>query len=1026
MDRREFISRLTATGFATLASTAVGFAGPSPELKIIVFQEKGFPIVNGFEGAEAALDSALRGHRVVFADSARLPQALAAGADLFVNPYGAAFPKSAWPAIFGYLSKGGNLLNLGGVPFAVPVANGRAETRQVNFHKRLGILQSFECVPAITYRSDVLNALPESIRVKRCFALYPKLTTRVDFPDESGSDGTREATLSALAHGLDARQRVISAPAVLIDRRLGEFAGGRWVFATFEGTANPELIRQLAEIAAVGALEINAATDFACYEEKWIPILKISAEDPARPGTLTAQSVGIEVADANGTRVFGNVRTDAGKIDGSNPLRIVLSDGIYPYAPGYYTVNITLSINRTGRPHARALKTGFWIRDPALLASGSAITADRHFLNRDGKPFPVTGTTYMASDVARRFLLEPNPAVWYDDFAAMKSSGVNMIRTGIWTGWKLYLNPDGTVREPVLRAFEAFLLTARKFDIPVMFTFFAFIPETFGGKNAYLDPKAIDGQKRFLRAFARRARKARDVSWDLINEPSFANPKNLWSCRPNYDEFEKDAWRAWLAKKFDESNEIELAEILRSKWRLTDREDPFDLPRFEDFESVNIIADRRPMKALDFRLFAQDIFADWARDLATTLRAEGSAEQLVTVGQDEGGTGDSPSPQFHSASVDLTSLHNWWSNDDLLWDNVVSKSPDTPNLIQETGVMSYEKADGSAWRDEQTVADLLNRKMALGIGANACGFIEWIWNTNPFMNIDNEAGIGFLRVDGSAKPELRVFEDLAVWVRRNRDNFQGRIDEQALLVIPHSYQFTPRNFAGEATKRAVRVAHYHLRQMLRAVSEYRLGSLRETPRVLLIPSPRVLTDAAWTRILEMARNGATVAITGFFEENEYLEPRERLGAMTEIGGAVPVAQFESFRIGDKDLQVRFGGEKIQRLERAKAEDTVRIFPVGNGRIIWSPVPLEVGDTLVPIEEFYRLVFQEAKLEPLFELRDGNPSLLVRATEFADSILYLAINEASKPQDVRLRNRSNNTGFWIELPPGKTALTFVAK
>ena len=108
----------------------------------------------------------------------------------------------------------------------------------------------------------------------------------------------------------------------------------------------------------------------------------------------------------------------------------------------------------------------------------------------------------MSSDVARRFLLEPNPAVWDKDFSEMKAVGVNMIRTGIWTGWKLYFDASGEVKEEILRAFEAFILTAKKYDIPVMFTFFSFMPEMFGGKNAYLDPQSIAEQKRFLSAFA--------------------------------------------------------------------------------------------------------------------------------------------------------------------------------------------------------------------------------------------------------------------------------------------------------------------------------------------------------------------------------------------------------------------------------------------------------------------------------------------------------------------------------------------
>ncbi len=135
---------------------------------------------------------------------------------------------------------------------------------------------------------------------------------------------------------------------------------------------------------------------------------------------------------------------------------------------------------------------------------GKPFTVDKHFFYRDGKVFPVTGTTYMASDMHRRFLLDPNPVVWDNDFREMKEAGVNMIRTGIWTGWKKYMTEAGKMNEAVLRAFDAFLLTAHKYDIPVIFTFFAFLPETWGGENAYLDPRSIKAQQQFISAFTAR------------------------------------------------------------------------------------------------------------------------------------------------------------------------------------------------------------------------------------------------------------------------------------------------------------------------------------------------------------------------------------------------------------------------------------------------------------------------------------------------------------------------------------------
>ena len=54
-----------------------------------------------------------------FANAQELAGALAsADTRLLVLPYGSSFPEEAWPAIYAYLQRGGNLLTVGGRPFS--------------------------------------------------------------------------------------------------------------------------------------------------------------------------------------------------------------------------------------------------------------------------------------------------------------------------------------------------------------------------------------------------------------------------------------------------------------------------------------------------------------------------------------------------------------------------------------------------------------------------------------------------------------------------------------------------------------------------------------------------------------------------------------------------------------------------------------------------------------------------------------------------------------------------------------------
>ena len=51
--------------------------------------------------------------------------------------------------------------------------------------------------------------------------------------------------------------------------------------------------------------------------------------------------------------------------------------------------------------------------------------------------------------------------------------------------------------------------------------------------------------------------------------------------------------------------------------------------------------------------------------LREAIRAAGS-NQLITVGQDEGGFQNRLTPAFFAPFVDFTTNHSWWQNDSLL------------------------------------------------------------------------------------------------------------------------------------------------------------------------------------------------------------------------------------------------------------------------------------------------------------------------------------------------------------------------
>jgi len=1022
--RRKFLKTIGTAAVAT-ALPNVTLGSQSQASCVAVFWEPDFRAIQGHDYTRDALQQALKDFTVAFLNERDLiAQLNTSRFDLLVTPYGSAFPKHAWSAILKYLLDGGNWLNLGGVPLSRPIVREdltkwRVEPRQTTYHKRLGITHSFP-VNASTYKLS--DSMQTWFKANEVYELYVRLSSSNNEPDEAGSDGPHEGVVKPLASLFNSEGRMIAAPVIQIDRLLGEFAGGRWVLANVNSNIEPAAIADLAQKASQGASRFEVRSDFASYKPGETPTLLVELHHPKGDWQkLTTNECTIDVrnsADLTVSRLTVSLKPEGAKATGS----VKLPDTV-KLASGLYKVQATLD----GRPHVLIHDNGFWIYDEALLARGKPLTVDKHFFYRDGAVFPVTGTTYMSSDKHRRFLFEPNAFVWDKDFRAMKAAGVNMVRTGIWTAWKKYMPEPGKVDEAVLRSFDAFLLTAHQYDIPVIFTFFAFLPETWGGENAYLDPRSVKAQQQFISAFTERCRRVDDVMWDLINEPSFCSPKFLWNCRPNYDAHEKAEWTGWLKYRYPASTGQSQLDALQLAWRTTS-DDVFELPRLQDFESVNLIDDRLPLKTLDYRRFAQDMFIRWIREMRTAIRSNGNTKQLITVGQDEAGLADSPNMQFFANEIDFGSLHNWWNNDDLVWDSVLGKTPSKLNLMEETGVMFYEKADGGAsWRSEEDVSHLLERKLAISFAADGAGFIEWIWNTNPYMNSTNEVGIGFHRVDGSAKPELEPFLRIAKFMSQYGQYLQERVPEPVAMVIPHSQMFLPRSFAAEATRRCVRAMYYHCGVPVQAVSEYNVPEYLDQAKLIIIPSPVVLGSKSWTAVMQQAIPGATIAISGAIDID--MLPASSFSTLPLKN--VPVAESEIIMISGREYFVRYEGEKMHRLEKALDQSLGppgQLFnlPFGSGRAIWCLLPLELGDSNAALVAFYNFALSTAGVSPIFTATPRTPAVLVLPSLFRDVVLYTFISETDRDAQMQVTHLESRTPFSVSVPAQRTAMVLLER
>jgi hypothetical protein len=964
---------------------------PGESRQLVTFDEAGFPVV------DAAALRAVAGARAT-TSTAELIEALRPGAVL-VWRHGSAFPADAWNAIHDFLDGGGNLLYVGGEPFTRPVVGrpGRrtVEPRTLAHLQALRLNQSYrvEAGGTALRRPGVIDALVRPLPAGTWVAaLEPRFTDTQDFPFESGSPGAREALLRplAFAHRQGADERFpCAAVAYAIDRLRGRFAGGRWVFWL---TSAPPLASEwewLIDEASRRPVDFRVDPTFGCFHDGEQPSLIVRAH---RPGSADAVTVpcAVTIQGPGGSR-----RASADlNVTEHGTARVPLSGS---FTPGLYTV--TVDTQQLGRA-----TTGFWVFDAALFASGEAITFDGDTMSRGGRAEPVVGTTTMSATVHRDFLFEPNAAVWDDTFAELVSLGMNAIRTGIWSGWRKISVDANVVDESVIRALEALYLTARKHGLPVIFSVFAFVPEDFGSGDPYFDPRALQGQRALLSAFARSLAPAREFVWDLINEPSFASPRHLWSLRPVRSSHEREAFLEWLSKRYG----ADWQDVVRRRWRLRPDEG-IDLPADDDFGDAWVMGARRPYRALDYALFAQDMFERWILDMTKAIR-DGGSQTAITVGQDEAGLGTSPQPLFHHKSVAFTSMHTWWANDSLLWDGLLSKATGTPLLVSETGIMQRQRLSGEAIRTPEECASLLSRKIAYSFAAGAFGVIQWCYETNPFMNSDNEAAIGAKRVDGSAKPEHAVLAAAATFVARNKVRFDGRVPPEVALVVPTSEHLSPRSLAQNATRVAVRALYEDLGIPLRAVAEHRATRDLGKPRVIVLPACRSMSDDGWRAIVATVEQGATLICSGWFETDEAGLPAERLG-----GRSRPLRMYED--------GLRFSGTIPESWPAADVSAPRRLAR-GAGTIVHHPLPIEWADPTPLLAAFYRSGLAGTNVAPLVDLSGVPPGVLLATVPFRDAWLLVAINESSRAHKVVARRPKTTRGVSFDVEAGYGRMAFI--
>jgi hypothetical protein len=990
----------------------------------VIWSEPDLPSADSAVGTPARLAQIFPGAR--FAATHQLASELADGrTKLLILPQGSVIPESAWPAVTDFLHHGGNLLVLGGRPFtraAYHDASGwHLRDYSTRFSRPLQIDQ-YQCTPGsagavFTPNPDIPMDLPH-FSWKQAFSPIIRLSTN-DLYNRGGSAGSLDIDLDALVWGVTDGRR-LSAPLLQIDHFSSGFDGGRWIFLSAELAPDfyslpdsTRLLRALADRALQGALQFTVRPVLPLYrpgEPIELETIFHSATKPSAP--LTAQ-VGSYPADSQ--QKPGGKPTATISLPASTTTLLSA-----PAEKGLYIIEARLLEGTTLRA---IYHSAFWIRDEEFLRSGPKLGVNSDYFTLDGKPLAVVGTTYMSSEVQRLYFDHPNVYVWNSDMAQIRGAGLNMLRTGWWTGWDKLCDETGRPYERTLRTMEAYLMTAGKYGLPVQFNFFAFLPEILGGVNPYLDGEAVRRQQTLVSSVAARFHDVPFVAWDLINEPSFS--KQLWKMRPNYDPVELAAWNAWLVQKYPDRA------ALAAVWNVPPETvaGTVSLPADEEFNPRAMYSGANSLRVYDYVQFAQEKFADWVRGMREAIRAASSSAP-ITVGQDEGGYLDRLNPAFFADSVDFTTNHSWWQNDYLLWDSLVAKQPGKAMLIQETGLQRELTLDELARRTPQQEAALFERKFALSF-VYGSGAIEWLWNSNSYMTESNETPIGALHADGTEKPEATVLRDMAKFAAAASPYLVNPKRPDIAIVTSQAAQFSVQgDLQSAAQQNAVRALAYDLHQPCYIISENQIDKLG-SPKLVILPSAQALRESTWQALLAYVKNGGNLLVTGPVSRDEHWHLVDRYTPLGIHAATEPLtSHYASAEVQSpgRPYSFSFSQDRQQRLEYLVFDNgsLSKETSLGKGKLFWLAYPVELAEGSRLASEAYEKILPRITFMVPFATPVYVPAVLIYPVELQEAILYIIESESDRDLDIDLLDQTTRADFKLHLSAQRAALALIDK
>lgn len=951
--------------------------------------------------------------------------------DILINVLGAYYPEEFWHELLDFYMEGGCIINIGAKPFTKPytVKDGElhvSEETNSALHSLVvaddwiatGPVGNRHKVKAVSPAFAFVQEMADAKKLPEIMESYSAYYHLAEFAvKERGAHDSDAYIDSALERGCevyDESGRVCAVPIV----KICHFNRGSLLFLNFT-TADKDYfdsengIDLMAGVlrAASGKFVLKAAPEFARYFENETPNVRVELKRlPSKADFSDLDlKITLELADMESGAVIGTFESE----------KITFTDGHFVWnitpenmGEGFYSVKAVLSVN--GMDFAENIN-GFYkysqqkmmdiVGDFEPVEVNTDICGD--FCVRGGKPFAMHGTNYHTTDVYRSCFNEPNPYQTDIDLTLLRQAGFNILRTGNWQDFLKFYENDGQIKENSLRALEAFFLTAARHDLPVQFVLGAFVMNPWDHAQCPIhNPEAREKTIRAFASFAGRLNGWKNVQIDAINEPSYSLNGTWRLARPSGDPYEKKHWTEWLRSKYH-NNICELHQTWGSGSEKIRAFEDAPLPqkferrydtRGEQYEIAGNVT--------DFYIFARNSFSAWVGDIRSAVK-QAAPDMIFMMGRDESLRVPSQQYESYRGHVDMINWHQWHFDTSIFGEYFFNRVRGLPCCGQEMGVYHYISPQGSQRLSEQDCANILERKLLYSFG----NWIQWQAFSDPNLVELSEICLGLFRADRTESAHMGVTRLLS-WIEEKTAGWNYGRNEDAvkvLMVYPTSYYFSlDRDVAFKALYNASNALHYHLKmqadlvleQVLRDDNEAQIGN----PELIIFPAAALMEDTAWEKLLKFANDGKVVLLSGFMDMNEYWKTANRLKKLDVSCRMRNLYAVEKMTIDEEPVVQNFynmtnmmtPGNIASRLVFDGADaNGVYVLPYGKGKILMSPVPMELGDDVKSTAELYRFALKEAGLKnPFFELEDGEhkTGIMIYPIEYKDHIVYTIVNE----------------------------------